>query len=112
MSEITITNEDNMALMARYPDNYFDLAIVDPPYGIGASEMQMGTGRNKKYSKGKKWDNEVPTREYFTELFRVSKNQIIWGGNYFDLPLIKGWIVFIPKTSLIVVGVETTVLLR
>jgi len=87
-----ITNEDNMELMARYPDKYFDLAIVDPPYGIGASEMTMGNGKNKKYKKGKIWDNETPNQEYFEELFRVSKNQIIWGGNYFSLPLTKSWI--------------------
>jgi site-specific DNA-methyltransferase (adenine-specific) len=78
-----ITNEDNMELMARYEDNYFDLAIVDPPYGINASEMTMGSGKNKKYSKGKKWDNKTPEQKYFNELIRVSKNQIIWGGNYF-----------------------------
>jgi len=54
-----------MILMARYPDNYFDLAIVDPPYGIKASEMTMGTGKNKKYSKGKNWDNKTPSKEYF-----------------------------------------------
>ena len=81
---LKITNECNMELMARYPDNHFDLAIVDPPYGIGASEMTMGSGKNKKYKKGKKWDNETPTKEYFTEVQRVSKNQIIWGGNYFS----------------------------
>jgi len=81
---MVITNEDNMELMARYEDNYFDLAIVDPPYGIGASEMTMGSGKNKKYKKGKKWDNETPTNEYFSQLQRVSKNQIIWGGNYFS----------------------------
>ena len=80
---IQITNEDNMKLMARYEDNHFDLAIVDPPYGINASEMTMGSGKNKKYNKGKKWDNETPSKEYFNELQRVSKNQIIWGGNYF-----------------------------
>jgi site-specific DNA-methyltransferase (adenine-specific) len=87
-----ITNEDNMALMARYPDKYFDLAIVDPPYGIGASEMTMGSGKNKKYQKGKKWDNLTPAQNYFDALQRVSKNQIIWGGNYFQLPLTKSWI--------------------
>lgn len=80
---MNITNEDNMELMARYEDNHFDLAIVDPPYGINASEMTMGSGKNKKYNKGKKWDNETPSKEYFNELQRVSKNQIIWGGNYF-----------------------------
>ena len=78
-----ITNEDNMELMARYEDNYFDLVIVDPPYGIRATEMDMGKGKKKKYKKGKKWDNQTPSQEYFNELIRVSKNQIIWGGNYF-----------------------------
>ena len=78
---LTITNEDNMELMARYPDKYFDLAIVDPPYGINITK-QSGFGTFKKSSK-KNWDNEIPNKEYFTELFRVSKNQIIWGGNYF-----------------------------
>ena len=90
-NKIAITNEDNMELMARYPDEYFDLAIVDPPYGIGASEMQMGLGK-KKWNKGKKWDNLAPNDTYFKELFRVSKNQIIWGGNHFVLPISRGWI--------------------
>jgi site-specific DNA-methyltransferase (adenine-specific) len=88
---IVITNEDNMELMARYPDNYFDLAIVDPPYGIGFSDYERGSSGIKvkeRYTKnGKKdWDKGIPTDEYFEQLFRVSKNQIIWGGNYFDLP--------------------------
>jgi len=86
-----ISNEYNMELMARYEDNHFDLAIVDPPYGIGASNMTMGKGKNKKWDK-KSWDNETPNDEYFVELFRVSKNQIIWGGNYFSLPLTSGWL--------------------
>ena len=60
---INVTNEDNMELMARYSDNHFDLAIVDPPYGIKASEMTMGSGKNKKYKKGKKCDIETPTNE-------------------------------------------------
>ncbi len=82
---MTITNEDNIELMARYEDKYFDLCIVDPPYGIG-DKISKGSGMMKKYvSKTKKidWDNNLPTKEYFNELFRVSKNQIIWGGNYF-----------------------------
>jgi site-specific DNA-methyltransferase (adenine-specific) len=83
---ITITNEDNMLLMARYPDNYFDLAIVDPPYGIDVTKMNMGGRKTVKPDKLKNWDNGVPGDEYFKELFRVSKNQIIWGGNYFNLP--------------------------
>lgn len=77
-----LTNEDNMQLMARYPDNYFDLAIVDPEYGIGAGKMTMGSGKHK-FKKGKDWDSKPPEQNYFDELFRVSKNQIIWGGNYF-----------------------------
>ena len=79
-----ITNEDNMELMARYEDNYFDLAIVDPPYGIGDKFKGGKTGKmnfNEVVNKG--WDIKPPTKEYFKELFRVSKNQIIWGGNYF-----------------------------
>lgn len=73
---IQITNENNMALMARYEDKYFDLAIVDPPYGIGFD--------NKIRDKKKKsWDSSIPNDEYFIELLRVSKNQIIWGANYF-----------------------------
>ena len=80
---LTITNEDNMELMARYSDKYFDLAIVDPPYGIDINS----SGRLGHYGgKGKKWDANIPEETYFNELFRVSKNQIIWGGNYFYLP--------------------------
>lgn len=90
---IEITNEDNMALMSRYEDNHFDLAIVDPPYGINAGKMTMGSGKHQ-FTKGKNWDNAPPTPEYFIELFRVSKEQIIWGGNYFDLPLNNNWIIW------------------
>ena len=91
--KIQITNECNMALMARYPDNYFELAICDPPYGINAGKMTMGSGKHN-FKKGKDWDNAIPTQEYFNELFRVSKNQIIWGGNYFPLPLNNNWIIW------------------
>ena len=82
---------DCMDLMKQYPDKYFDLCIVDPPYGIGFSDYERGSSGIKvkeRYTRtGKKaWDKETPTAEYFDELFRVSKNQIIWGGNYFDLP--------------------------
>ena len=91
---ITITNEDNMALMARYPDNYFDLAIVDPPYGINADIKNNGknSDRHEKTSLAKintykktNWDNAIPNDDYFTELKRVSKKQIIWGANFFGL---------------------------
>ena len=75
-----ITNECNIELMARYKDNHFDLAIVDPPYGIGANKEKEHNGW-KSYGV-KEWDNEIPSKEYFEELKRVSKNQIVWGGNY------------------------------
>jgi len=98
---ITITNEDNMQLMARYPDKYFDLAIVDPPYGIGVDgaihirkpDRPSTWDMQEKYDK-KEWDVEIPCKEYWDELFRVSKNQIVWGGNYFTqfLKPSKGWI--------------------
>jgi site-specific DNA-methyltransferase (adenine-specific) len=78
---ITITREDNMELMSRYPDKYFELAIVDPPYGILNKTKRGGDYKfnMKEYSQ---WDIK-PGDTYFNELFRVSKNQIIWGGNYF-----------------------------
>lgn len=92
--KITITNEDNMQLMARYADNYFELAIVDPPYGLGDSVVNSG-GRFKKYhNKNGNWDSSIPSEDYFQELFRVSKNQIIWGGNYFALPASKCFIIW------------------
>lgn len=84
--KLTITNECNMELMKRYPDNYFDLAIVDPPYGIGESsndnKSRSKLGKSKDYG-NKDWDNSAPNIEYFIELKRVSKNQIIWGANHF-----------------------------
>jgi site-specific DNA-methyltransferase (adenine-specific) len=82
--KIQITNEDNMELMARYEDNHFDLAIVDPPYGLGDKTTKGGCNRNSQVKfKEHSWDNQIPSDEYFIELKRVSKNQIIWGGNYF-----------------------------
>ena len=80
-----ITNEDNIALMARYPDKHFDLAIVDPPYGISRDKQQNsndGKWGFKKYHESN-WDNNAPDIEYFNELKRISKNQIIWGANHF-----------------------------
>jgi len=87
--KITITNEDNMQLMARYPDKYFELAIVDPPYGINFGEFNRtnkdSNGVRYKANKYKQddWDDSIPNDDYFKELFRVSQNQIVWGGNYF-----------------------------
>lgn len=73
-----IYNEDCMVGMKEFPDNYFELAIVDPPYGIGVT-------KNKRLNNNSniEWDNEIPREEYFNELERVSTNRIIWGGNYF-----------------------------
>ena len=91
---LKITNEDNMELMKRYPDNHFDLAIVDPPYGIGVTKMSLGNGKNKINRGTSEWDNKPPTKEYFEELRRVSKNQIVWGANYMteNLPPSMGWV--------------------
>ena len=79
---IKITNECNMELMSRYEDNHFDLAIVDPPYGIDITNAGW-VKSNKNIKTENNWDDCIPKSEYFTELKRVSKNQIIWGGNYF-----------------------------
>jgi site-specific DNA-methyltransferase (adenine-specific) len=116
---ITITNEDNMDLMARYPDKYFNLAFIDPPYGIGAGTMSMGTNKSRtgngqypgentaarlrrcRGGAGKlknraintmncKWDLYPPSPDFFKEIFRVSDNQIIFGYNYFSLPPTRG----------------------
>ena len=89
---IEITNENNLDLIKRYSDKYFDLAIVDPPYGIG-----IGKNPVRQMHKKKDWDNEIPSKQYFDELFRVSKNQIIWGGNYFDLPPSQGFYIWDKK---------------
>lgn len=128
-----VTNEDCMELMSRYPDKHFDLAVVDPPYGINAANMTMGSNpnRNSRDSRGEiqyggvsvaqklrkgrlnqgagklknrnlntmncDWDTLPPTEEYFKELFRVSKDQVIWGGNYFNLGPCRGFLVWNKK---------------
>jgi site-specific DNA-methyltransferase (adenine-specific) len=103
MSKLDLRNCDNMELMAEFTDNYFDLAIVDPPYGINAGnsfggEMRKsGNGSAFKTAFSKKdWDKFEPNKEYFEQLTRVSKNQIIWGANYYPQHLKKsmGWIVW------------------
>jgi site-specific DNA-methyltransferase (adenine-specific) len=90
-------NMDCMEGMKQFPDKYFELAIVDPPYGIGASEKNS---TNKKQSRksatnstdygNQRWDDGIPTEEYFKELFRVSKQQIIWGVNYYPFDFLTG----------------------
>ena len=114
-------NTDCMEAMREFPDKFFDLAIVDPPYGIGADKFRNDDGvksqlggcstaariaRNRLNTGAGKlknrllnqsdcsWDTKPPSKEYFEELFRVSKNQIIWGGNYFDLPPTRGIVVW------------------
>ena len=82
-------NVDCMEYMRTLPDKAFDLAVVDPPYGIGISENPV-----RQAHKVKKWDNKTPNSDYFKELFRVSKNQIIWGGNYFELPPHKNFLIW------------------
>jgi site-specific DNA-methyltransferase (adenine-specific) len=91
-SKIELHNVDCLPFMKQFEDNHFDLAIVDPPYGIGISKNPVRQQHVKK-----EWDNEIPKKEYFDELFRVSKNQIIWGGNYFDLPTTQGFFIWDKK---------------
>lgn len=97
--------QDNMEMMREFPDNHFDLAIVDPPYGIGAASKgsvgsvakegnkRTGWGAPVTVFEPTTWDFEIPKPEYFEELFRVSKKQIIWGGNYFPLPP-SSWVIW------------------
>lgn len=94
-----VFNSDCIEGMKQYPDKYFDLAIVDPPYGLGIDGQKLNnTNKNPKHNRKahdfKGWDNSIPTEEYFEQLFRVSKNQIVWGGNYFTeyLKPTKAWI--------------------
>lgn len=96
-----VTNENCMEMMSRYSDKFFELAVVDPPYGLDMSQKLYKRGQSCKANgyKGhldKDWDKQIPNKEYFDELFRVSKNQIIWGGNYFVnfLPIKMGWIIW------------------
>lgn len=88
-------NVDCMEYMRSLPDKAFDLAVVDPPYGIGINH-NMGRRKGDKPSEYKKvvWDSKPPEKEYFDELFRVSKNQIVWGANYFQMPPTKCFIVW------------------
>ena len=108
MLDFGFYNEDCMKGMKEFPDKYFDLAIVDPPYGIGENPKRA-LSRARPTSKWKNptpvvyggcdWDNERPKKEYFEELFRVSRNQIIWGANYFVEHLMPsmGWIAWYKK---------------
>lgn len=105
-----VENIDCMDGMAKFPDKYFDLAVVDPPYGIGESGQRNLTGdrptakwKNPKSINYKPFnDSKPPNGDYWEELFRVSKNQIVFGGNYFTdyLRPSKGWIVWDKKADI------------
>jgi site-specific DNA-methyltransferase (adenine-specific) len=91
IKNVKLYNCDNMIFMKEIPDNFYDLAIVDPPYGLG-KRLSQGAGKLKNsalQNMNSEWDIK-PDKSYFDELFRISKNQIIWGGNYFNLPPTRG----------------------
>lgn len=101
MLDFGFYNMDCMDGMKQFPDNFFDLAIVDPPYGLGIDGQKESISKNPKHNRKqhirKSWDSSIPDKDYFYELFRVSKNQIIFGANYFVKYLntgTKGWIVW------------------
>jgi len=105
---INLHNGDCMDALAKMQDNEFDLAIVDPPYGLGDKTTKGGCSRNSQVKfKEHEWDNDIPNDEYFIELQRISKHQIVWGGNYFPFLWKKGcrglitWdkMVYIPTMS-------------
>ena len=98
---IDLKNIDCLEAMKQMDDNEFDLAIVDPPYGLGIDGQKKSVNKNPKHNrkehKRKNWDSSIPSKEYFDQLFRVSNNQIIWGANYFVEHLnngTKGWVVW------------------
>ena len=102
---ITITNEDNMELMARYPDNYFDLAIVDPPYGIERFKKVTKTPsakdkHAKSFQRMETVNDTKPSIEYWNELFRVSKNQIVFGANNFVMPTSEYFLIWDKKQAM------------
>lgn len=93
IGSLSFFNADNLEIMRGFADNEFDLSIVDIPYGLGDKLTQGGTWASK-YKKGDAdWDI-LPTPEYFEQLFRISKNQIIWGGNYVQLPATRGFLIW------------------
>jgi len=88
-----------MEFMRSVPDKFYELCIVDPPYGLDAGNMTGGAGKNKQWDKGKDWDKQIPSDLYFHELQRISQNQIIWGGNYFNLPPTKCFLIWDKKND-------------
>ena len=98
-AEINLYNEDCLQAMKAMQDKQFDLAIVDPPYGLGKRTTDGGSKRNTQTKfmediRRTNWDDSTPTKEYFDELKRVSKNQIVWGGNYFELHSYRTFVVW------------------
>ena len=98
---INFYNGDNMEFMKNVPDKFYELAIIDPPYGIDLANMNMGIGKSKKSSNAKNrkwvpknWDSNTPPDEFFNEVFRISDNQVIFGGNYFNLPPCKHFLIW------------------
>lgn len=89
-----VFNGDCMEYMAGLPDGYFDLVIADPPYKINAGAKKQYHASALTVYKPKTWDNQILPHGFFAEVFRVSKNQIVWGGNYFELPPMPKWIVW------------------
>lgn len=87
-----VFNEDCLETMKRMADKSIDLVLTDPPYGIGISSNPI----RQKHTK-KEWDNNIPMDLIFNEIFRISKNQIIWGANYFNLPPSKGFLIWDKK---------------
>ena len=97
-----IHNIDCLEFMKQVPDNYYDLVLTDPPYGIGASNSSLGLRKEHKHKRKwnkKDWDIKVPSDDIFTEIMRISKNQIRWGGNYFNLGPCKNYIIWDKKIS-------------
>lgn len=92
MAEQKIIEGDCLEVMRGFADKQFDLVLTDPPYGIGIAANPF----RQKYEK-EKWDDFVPSKEYFNEIFRVSQQQVIWGGNYFGLPASQGFLVWDKK---------------
>lgn len=93
LAENTIHLGDCLDLMRSLPDKSIDLVLTDPPYGIGMDGGNVGYKGFNNFEK-KEWDKMTPPREYFDEIFRISKNQIIWGGNYFGLPASRCWLIW------------------
>ena len=102
MNDIQLIHGDSLQALKCYGDNHFDVAIVDPPYmdSFNTDNWVASNAKQKDYkNRQETLTNNKPTKEYFKELFRVSKNQIIWGGNYFTLPISRGWIFWLKNKS-------------